>query len=151
MKLAQATISPCATRRLYAIPRLASPSSSLIGRRIPKSRDPRVSSGENCPPLHSSPRCLDLLVTKFAGFVLEQCTFAVESPAVACQISVGAHHAMARRHNRNGIGGARPCDRTDCTWLPNGSRDFRVGASGPVRNSLQFFPNMPAECGSLYV
>src|SRR3546814_4814701 len=82
------------------------------------------SAGSQIPPHLAFRRCLflsrPLLSLRLAGCLARQeCLFALDTPAVAREVAVAAHHAVAGDRDRQAVGAAGLGHRTHRLRLPD--------------------------------
>src|SRR6266700_7764265 len=97
------------------------------------------------PPFVSTCRCTCRLLQ------LQQFLLALEAPAVASQLSILAHHAVARNLQRYGIGRACASHGARRSRPADGACHFAIGFGCAARNRLQVRPNLALKNSSLNV
>ena len=81
----------------------------------------------------------------------EEGALALDAPAVAADIAVFAHDAMAGDGEGDAVGGARLGDGAGRRWLADGAGDLAIGARAAVRDGAQCLPDAPLEGRRLHI
>jgi hypothetical protein len=80
--------------------------------------------------------------------VREQPALAVESPGVAGETAIGAHHAVAWHDDADGIGAVGVRDRPDCVRTSDAPRELAVRQRRPGSDPSQLPPDPALELRS---
>src|SRR5579863_10453171 len=83
--------------------------------------------------------------------MLDQSLFPIETPAVAGQIAILAHNAMARHYHGHGVRCTGASDGANRLGSSNSTSYLAVSARCAVWNPAQLFPNAPLERGRLHI
>src|SRR5580704_619624 len=84
-------------------------------------------------------------------FAFEQFLLPLDAPAIARDVSIAAHHAMAWHRDRNRIGRTGASNRAYGSRLADLARDFGVAARLAARNLLQCIPHLLLKRGGANV
>src|SRR4051794_7003007 len=82
------------------------------------------------------------------GLAVEQRALALDAPAIAREIAVGADHAMARDRDGERVGGAGLGDRADGAGRADLARDLGVARGLAGRDLAQRLPDSLLERGA---
>src|SRR6266699_631468 len=84
-------------------------------------------------------------------FLGEETLLAFFAPAIAAEVPVFAHHAMAGNDERDGIGCAGLGNGARSPGFPDGLGNFTIRACATIRDGLQGLPDAPLESCCLYI